>query len=81
MVEEVTYYIHTNYSQGCYDSCEEVQSPSTSGAAMELMCGSWGAELCTPERWFDYMGSMDNGYSPFEILQWRLMVIIPIILV
>ncbi|KAK7086012.1 hypothetical protein SK128_027402 [Halocaridina rubra] len=31
------------------------------------MCGPWGEYYCTGERWFTFMGSTDNGYTPFQI--------------
>ena len=41
---------------------------STNGPAMDFLCGPWGSYRCTPHRWFDYMGSTENGFSPFDIL-------------
>ena len=34
---------------------------------MEVLCGEMGAEGCDPQYWFRYMGSTDNGFSPFNI--------------
>ena len=34
---------------------------------MEVLCGEKGAEGCDPQYWFRYMGSTDNGFSPFDI--------------
>jgi Niemann-Pick C1 protein len=50
-----------------YDSCKDVVNPSTSGSVMDLMCGPWGSTLCSPRRWFEYLGSISNGYAPFQI--------------
>ena len=50
-----------------YDSCKDVVNPSTSGSVMDLMCGPWGSTLCSPMRWFEYLGSISNGYAPFQI--------------
>lgn len=35
---------------------------------MDFVCGSWGAERCSPERWTEYMGSTpaEGAYSPFK---------------
>lgn len=35
--------------------------------ALDLMCGSWGAKFCTPQRWFDFMGDGSSAYVPFQI--------------
>lgn len=67
MVQSVTYFIHPEYNVQSYESCRGVTSAATSGSVMTLLCGPWGPQLCTPERWFEYMGSMTNGYSPFNI--------------
>ena len=66
--KNVTYFMSNSFGDDCFASCEDVVNPSTSGPAMQLLCGPWGAGLCTPERWFNYMGSTSNGYSPFDIV-------------
>jgi len=35
---------------------------------MNVMCGSDNFITCTPEKWFRFMGSITNGYSPFNLL-------------
>lgn len=53
---------------GTFDSCKQVQVPSTGQLALDLMCGSWGASKCSAERWFGYMGdSKGNPFVPFQI--------------
>ncbi|TRY76439.1 hypothetical protein TCAL_00054 [Tigriopus californicus] len=68
MVKEVTYYMNPTYAEGTFESCQNVVNPATSGLALNFLCGPWGSHLCTPKRWFDYMGSINNGYSPFNII-------------
>ena len=34
---------------------------------MDLLCGPWGGALCSPQRLLDYLGSISNGYAPFQI--------------
>ena len=68
MVEEMTYYVHDEFNERTFDSCKNVVNSATSNLAMNMLCGPWGAALCTPRRWFDYMGSISNGYSPFNII-------------
>lgn len=52
---------------GTFDSCKNVQVPSTGQLALDLMCGSWGASKCSPTRWFGFMGDTGNPYVPFQI--------------
>lgn len=51
-----------------FKSCSNVIMSSTNAPAMDFLCGPWGSYRCTPHRWFDYMGSTTNGFSPFDIL-------------
>jgi hypothetical protein len=37
------------------------------GSVMDLLCGPWGGALCSPQRLLDYLGSISNGYAPFQI--------------
>jgi len=67
MVKEVTYFVHEEFNTQTYESCRNVQYPAISDTVMGLLCGPWGSKECTPKRWFDYMGSISNGYSPFQI--------------
>ena len=30
------------------------------------MCGSWGSD-CTPQRWYDFLGSASNGFAPYDV--------------
>ncbi|CAG7836043.1 unnamed protein product [Allacma fusca] len=56
-----------DYVNGTYESCKNVIMSSTNGPAMDFLCGEWGAYACTAKKWFDYLGSTDNGFSPFDI--------------
>ena len=67
MVDEIEFHIKTSYVQKIYDSCKDVVYTALSAPALALMCGSWGADLCTAKRLFTFMGSLDNGVSPFQI--------------
>ena len=35
---------------------------------MNFLCGPWGGKKCSAQRWFDYMGSIKNGFSPFNVI-------------
>ena len=34
--------------------------------ALNLMCGKWGSS-CTPQRWYDFLGSASNGFAPYDV--------------
>ena len=67
VVAELTYFTHKEFNEDTYNSCKNVQFPSMSDTIMGLLCGPWGSMYCTPERWWTYLGTTANGYSPFEI--------------
>lgn len=53
---------------GTYNSCSQVQVPSTGLLALDLMCGDWGASRCSPTKWFAFMGdAAGSPYVPFQI--------------
>ena len=68
MVKEITYYVTDEFPERVLDSCKNVQNPAFGGSVLDLLCGPWGSTWCTPRRWFTYLGSISNGYSPFNIL-------------
>ena len=67
MVKDITFFAHTDFVTDVYESCKDVQFPAVSDTIMYMLCGAWGSEYCNPFRWFDFMGSVDNGYAPFQI--------------
>ncbi|KAE8748510.1 hypothetical protein FOCC_FOCC004805 [Frankliniella occidentalis] len=60
-----------------YESCASVFVPATGQLAMDIICGSWGASMCSAfrsrstsglvARWFSFMGDTSNGYVPFQV--------------
>ncbi|XP_052121978.1 NPC intracellular cholesterol transporter 1 homolog 1b-like [Frankliniella occidentalis] len=50
-----------------YESCASVFVPATGQLAMDIICGSWGASMCSAFRWFSFMGDTSNGYVPFQV--------------
>jgi Niemann-Pick C1 protein len=53
---------------GTFDSCKNVQFPSSGQLALDLMCGDWGASRCSPARWYGFMGNAENNpFVPFQI--------------
>ena len=67
MVKDITYFVKDEFATKTFDSCKNVQFPALSGTVMDMLCGPWGSSLCNPRRWWDFLGSDDNGYSPFQI--------------
>jgi len=68
LVTELHAWVEEDYVSSTYKSCSNVIMSSTNAPAMDFLCGPWGSYRCTPHRWFDYMGSTENGFSPFDIL-------------
>ena len=62
------FYVKREFTEGIYDSCDDVYNPASDTTAVEFMCGSLGP-LCNAERWFDFMGASvtDGGLAPFSI--------------
>ncbi|RZC35061.1 Niemann-Pick C1 protein-like, partial [Asbolus verrucosus] len=67
-VTQVQENVNEDYLQVVYDSCKNVANPSTSGLLIGSACGDYGSANCNPERFFNYMGSYSNTFSPFNIV-------------
>ena len=67
MVEGVLYYVNTQFNEETYDSCKNVQYPGLSDTIMLILCGPWGTNGCDAQKWWNYMGTVENGFSPFEV--------------
>ncbi|KAI5637788.1 sterol-sensing domain of SREBP cleavage-activation domain-containing protein [Phthorimaea operculella] len=64
-VTAVDFHLSMDYIGGTYNSCSQVQNPSTNGKAMDLICGDTN---CDPMKWFEFMGdAQGNPYVPFQI--------------
>ena len=57
MVLEIEYSVDSQYNQDMFDSCKDVTNRAAFTPAIGLMCGAYGAELCTAQRWFEFLGS------------------------
>ena len=66
MVKDVTYFVSEEFNNKTFESCKFVQYPGW-GTILTMWCGQWGSYQCTPQRWWNFLGSVDNGYSPFQI--------------
>ncbi|XP_071957637.1 NPC intracellular cholesterol transporter 1-like [Antedon mediterranea] len=66
-VAEMNYFMTRDYADGVFDSCKNVQFPSANIKVIDLMCDGVPADQCTPEIWLGFLGTIDNGYAPFQI--------------
>ncbi|XP_040201975.1 NPC1-like intracellular cholesterol transporter 1 isoform X2 [Rana temporaria] len=60
-------YFRRSFAEQSFDSCKNVRLPSTGGYAISAMCGKYGAEFCTAQRWLDFQGDISNGLAPLQI--------------
>ncbi|XP_072021310.1 NPC intracellular cholesterol transporter 1-like [Amphiura filiformis] len=66
-ITEIKYYLTKQFAEGMYNSCKDVQFPSSNSKVMSLFCGAYGADHCSAERWLGFMGDKANGQTPFQI--------------
>ncbi|KAG9488785.1 hypothetical protein GDO78_005007 [Eleutherodactylus coqui] len=66
-VLEYQSFYERQFAEKSFDSCKNVRLPSTGGFAIATMCGKYGAELCTTQRWLDFQGDISNGLAPLDI--------------
>ncbi|XP_033249030.1 NPC intracellular cholesterol transporter 1 isoform X1 [Drosophila miranda] len=66
-VSSLDLHITTEYMNKTYKSCSQVSVPQTGQLALDLMCGAYPASRCSPSKWFNYMGDVNNIYVPFQI--------------
>ncbi|XP_047992313.1 NPC intracellular cholesterol transporter 1 isoform X1 [Leguminivora glycinivorella] len=65
-VVELDYYLSATYKEATYNSCKQVQMPSANKLAMDFLCLKYGAQRCTAQRWFEFMGTK-GPFVPFQI--------------
>lgn len=67
-VSAIDMFVSEEYLNDTFDSCIQVNYPSSGRLAMDLACGSYDARRCTPPHWFKFMGDADtNPLVPFTI--------------
>ncbi|XP_073509866.1 NPC1-like intracellular cholesterol transporter 1 [Phyllobates terribilis] len=66
-VLEYECFYETRFADRTFDSCKNVRLPATGGFAISTMCGRYGAEFCTTQRWLDFQGDISNGLAPLVI--------------
>ncbi|XP_038051413.1 NPC intracellular cholesterol transporter 1-like [Patiria miniata] len=62
----IDYFVQDDFVYGMYDSCKNVNFPSSNSKIFSLLCGQ-SASTCTPQKLLDYMGNINNGQTPFTI--------------
>ncbi|CAB3230588.1 unnamed protein product [Arctia plantaginis] len=66
-VVSVDYHLSETYMQATFDSCSQVQIPSSNEVVIHLMCGDYGPD-CTAEFWFKFMGDAEAVEKvPFQV--------------
>ncbi|CAG2175099.1 unnamed protein product [Oppiella nova] len=65
MLTELSYYMSRTYVDNAYNSCVSVQAPSFGSTVIKPLCGNYGAEHCSPDRWVESIGTKNP--SPFQI--------------
>uniref|UniRef100_H2Z2C5 SSD domain-containing protein n=1 Tax=Ciona savignyi TaxID=51511 RepID=H2Z2C5_CIOSA len=60
-------YISETYATEIHTSCKDVVFPQTNGKAIGLVCNGFSGEDCTPQRFLDYLGSVNNGIAPLNM--------------
>ncbi|XP_067833782.1 NPC intracellular cholesterol transporter 1 [Heptranchias perlo] len=66
-ITEVEYYIGSSFANAMYNACKDVQSPSSNDKALGLLCGK-DAKDCNATNWIQYMCSIRNAQTPFNII-------------
>ena len=68
-------YIHSidmrisyEYMEAVFTSCSNVVHPASGKKVLDIACGGYDSYMCTPERWFWFMGDASiNTLAPFTI--------------
>lgn len=64
-IPSVYYAVSKDFAYGMFNSCKDVQNPSTGKKALDMLCGREASE-CTPENWLQFMGDKTrNPMAPF----------------
>ena len=63
-IPAVTVVVATQYAEGFFNSCKDVQLPGGLGKAISLFCGTT-AKYCNASKLLNYIGDTDNGQAAF----------------
>lgn len=58
-------HIDREYGSNTLESCRYVQVPSSGDYAMAFLCGADGADSCTTDTLYQFLGH--NSFAPFAI--------------
>lgn len=65
-IPSVYYAVSKDFAYGMFNSCRDVQNPSSGKKALDMLCGREASE-CTPENWLQFMGDKSrNPMAPFN---------------
>lgn len=67
-IKAVYYAISEDFVFGMFNSCKNVQTPSSGKAALSMLCGM-EASQCTPKKWLRFLGdkNLNPNFVPFNI--------------
>jgi Niemann-Pick C1 protein len=66
-IDELYYVVAEKFGDGMFQSCHDVQNPSSGKKALDMICGQ-EADKCTIQTWLDFMGDKSkNPMVPFTI--------------
>ncbi len=58
-----------SYANSTYYSCSTVIHPASGRLSMDVACsGIYNSKTCTPERWYHFLGDVNNPLVPFEMV-------------
>ncbi|XP_072168753.1 NPC intracellular cholesterol transporter 1-like [Diadema setosum] len=66
-VLEFESYVDEYFANIAYDSCKNVQFPAANTPVMDVMCGGYLGDDCSPQRWLDFLGDIGNGFIPWSV--------------
>lgn len=67
-ITSIYYAVSENFVYGMFNSCKDVQNPSSGKAALSMLCGM-EASQCTPKLWLEFLGDKKKNpkFVPFNI--------------
>jgi Niemann-Pick C1 protein len=66
-VDKVDYVLTWDYALGFFNSCKDVQMPSSNGKSLQTICGNKELKDCKVTDIFKFIGTKGNVGVPFQI--------------
>ncbi|KAH6925148.1 hypothetical protein HPB50_001370 [Hyalomma asiaticum] len=65
---QLVYAIERSYAEQVYDACKTVRTIVFGANLMKFMCGKYGVDECSPDRFLAFVGSVrsEGGHSPLK---------------